>query len=709
MTGPAGAAAVARRPSIQDLSALGDKIYAQVADPGVAAALARGSLPPADDEGAAQILAATSFISRHAPGALRGDEVGALGAAVATWCSGGTPDWSVVGAILGDVERRLLDGGGGNGTEAWPAPPPKQPLAEVEKSRETQAGALVRLVAGAELFHDNGGTAWATVQVSGHRESHRVRAKGFRTWLARRFYQECGKPPGAQALQDAVGVIEAQALFDGPEMETHLRVAAHGGKVYVDLGNPAWQAVEVDGSGWRVVSNPPVRFWRPKSMLPLPEPVRGGSLLELRRFIPCDDECWVLYVAWLVGALAPRGPYPILAAEGEQGSGKSTACRIARALVDPAGCALRRPPREERDLFIAARNGWVVGYGNLSGIPDWLSDALCVLSTGGGYAARQLYSDDEEAVLAAQRPVIVNGIDQVGVRSDFRDRCLRVVFPEPLEDSGRAQDEQTLWAEFEAVRPRILGALLDAVSCALKRWDEVRGVRLPRMADFARWVMAAEPVLPWEPGTFLRVYTGQRASMAREAVEDSPLAQAIVSVVEDAGGCWRGTATELLAAVAEHVDEATRRGKTWPQTPRALAGRLRRMAPDLRRGAGIDAEFLQTGHERARTIIMQRIGADNRPHRPHRPQALSANGFAADGAAEAKPPYRPQPSAYRPQPSAGGEPESLAAQGFQEAADGADGADAKLPLLSTMDSEWVPPGDSDAPPEEEEEVGAWTG
>lgn len=586
----------------------------------------------------------------------------------------------------------------------------EQVLAEAKGGRENQSATLVRLAGDAELFHDADGTAWATVQVGGHRETHRVRSKGFRVWLARRYYEEAGKPPGAQATQDALGVIEAKALFDGPETAVHVRVAEHDGRTYVDLGDPAWRAVEVDATGWRVVEAPPVRFWRPRGMLALPEPARGGSLEELRRFIPCDGESWVLYLGWLVGALAPRGPYPILCAEGEQGGGKSTACRIARGLIDPVKCPLRRPPREERDLFVAARNGWVVGYDNLSGTPDWLSDALCVLSTGGGFAARQLYSDDEEAVLAAQRPVIVNGIDQVGARADFRDRCLRVLFPEPLEDCGKAQDERTLWAEFEAVRPRIFGALLDAVSCALRRWDEVQGVRLPRMADFARWVLAAEPALPWEPGTFLAVYGGQRASMAREAVEDSPLARGIVSVVEAAGGSWQGTATELLAAVAEHVDEATRRGKAWPQSPRALAGKLRRMAPDLRRGAGIDVEFVQVGHERARTIVMQKIGADNRPHRPHRPQALSDNGFGADGSADAKPAYRPQPSAYRPQPSAGGEPESLVAQGFQKTADDADGADAKLPLLSTMDSDWVPPGDSDAPPEEagEEVAVEWT-
>jgi putative DNA primase/helicase len=51
---------------------------------------------------------------------------------------------------------------------------------------------------------------------------------------------------------------------------------------------------------------------------------------------------------------------------------------------------LRALPRSERDLAIATGNAWVLAFDNLSGIRDWLSDALCRLATGGGFATRQL-------------------------------------------------------------------------------------------------------------------------------------------------------------------------------------------------------------------------------------------------------------------------------------------------------------------------------
>ena len=122
-------------------------------------------------------------------------------------------------------------------------------------------------------------------------------------------------------------------------------------------------------------------------MLPLPTPESGGSLRELRTFLNVEDSTWPLVVAWLVAALRPRGPYPVLALFGEQGSAKSTTGRLLRDLVDPNSAPLRAEPRDGRDLMIGANNSWCLAYDNLSHIPPWLSDALCRLSTGGGFLA----------------------------------------------------------------------------------------------------------------------------------------------------------------------------------------------------------------------------------------------------------------------------------------------------------------------------------
>ena len=288
---------------------------------------------------------------------------------------------------------------------------------------------LVAMAGDAELFHD-GDESFARIETAGHRETWRIGAKAFRNWLQNKFWMVNRSAPSSQAVQDALGVLQGKALFEGEQKATAVRVAGRDDCIWLDLANGAWQAVTVDASGWRVVDNPDVVFVRPRGMLPVPAPERGGSLDELRTLLNVEsDDDWLLIPGWLVAAPCLSGPYPVLSVNGEQGSAKSTLCRILRALVDPNVAALRSAPRNERDLVIASTNGHIVALENLSRIPDWLSDALCRLATGGGFGTRELFSDGEEKLFSGQRPVILNGITETATRSDLLDRaiCNRIV------------------------------------------------------------------------------------------------------------------------------------------------------------------------------------------------------------------------------------------------------------------------------------------
>jgi Mg-chelatase subunit ChlI len=100
---------------------------------------------------------------------------------------------------------------------------------------------------------------------------------------------------------------------------------------------------------------------RPAGMRSLPEPAAGGSIGELRNFVNiAREDDFKLLVAWLLAALHPKGPYAILKLAGEPGAAKTTAARTLRALADPAHVPLRAPPKDTRDLFIAAANSAVV-------------------------------------------------------------------------------------------------------------------------------------------------------------------------------------------------------------------------------------------------------------------------------------------------------------------------------------------------------------
>jgi hypothetical protein len=462
--------------------------------------------------------------------------------------------------------------------------------------------------AGAEFWRTQDDVACATVRRNGHAEHYPLRSPAFRGWLARGFYAETGRAAGGQTLADVVNVLEGRARFDGATFALNVRVAGGGGRVYLDLADDEWRAVRVDGKGWRVVDDPPVRFRRAKGMRPLPEPEPGGSVADLRALVNVSDEDWPLLLAWLVAALRPSGPFPLLKLLGEQGSAKTTAARVLRALVDPNVAPVRSAPRSDRDLMIAANNAWMLPFDNLSYVEPDLSDGLCRVSTGGGHVTRKLYTDDEEVVLDAQRPVILNGIEDIGFRSDLIDRSLIVELPR-IEPAAR-KPEAVFWREFEEARPRILGALLTAVSAALRNLPAVerRGGEWPRMADFAMWAVAAEPALGLEPGAFLAAYEANRAEAGRAALESSPVVKRLMEVLGevDYRDGFEGTATALWERLSRGQDT---RAKVWPKSPRALSGLLNRLAPNLR-AAGVAVEQVDEGSGNAKRKVWRIEKAD---------------------------------------------------------------------------------------------------
>ena len=321
----------------------------------------------------------------------------------------------------------------------------------------TQVERLIQHASMAQLFHAPDGTAYADIYIGSHCETWAIRSDGFRRFLKRRYYDETPGAPSSEALQSALDVIEAKAQFDAPERNIYVRVGACDGRLYLDLADDMWRAVEIDAEGWRVVDHPPVRFRRAAGMQPLPAPVAGGSVDALRTFLNVQtDANLVLVVAWLLAALRDCGPYPVLVVSGEQGSAKSTFSAMLRALVDPNTAPLRALPREDRDLYIAASNGHLLSFDNVSGLPPWTSDTLCRLATGGGFAARRLYTDQDEVLFEACRPVILNGIEDVVTRPDLADRAIFLTLEAILEE--RRQPEAELWAAFEAERARSRGS-----------------------------------------------------------------------------------------------------------------------------------------------------------------------------------------------------------------------------------------------------------
>jgi phage/plasmid primase-like uncharacterized protein len=448
-----------------------------------------------------------------------------------------------------------------------------------DKKCPTQSQVLIRIARDqCDLFHCER-EAYAT---TGDGATHAVRSKGFRMFLGQRFFCASGRAPSSQALHEAIDTIEACVVSGEAERVVALRVGEEEEKIYIDLATDDYQLVEVDRNDWRIVAHsvPALRFRRSSSMRPVPGPTRDRTLDDLRTFLTVDDEGWRLSLPWLIYTLQPRGPFPILALGGEQGAAKTTTAKMLRALVDPSQAAVRAQPKDDDQLFVGVRGSWVLVYDNLSGMPPWLSDCLCGLATGTAQSKRTLYTDAEEHIIEALRPVIVNGIDDLTARPDFASRSLSITLSAIPEDKRR--EESALWAEFEAARPGIFGAMLTALAKVLATRREIRLDKLPRMADFARFGIALEGVLGWPDGSFLEAYEASQRASATTTMESNLVALAIQRLMENDTTDIRSTATDLLPRLAGYMTVDQLHNKHWPTNASQLGNQLRRVSPALR-------------------------------------------------------------------------------------------------------------------------------
>ena len=330
----------------------------------------------------------------------------------------------------------------------------------------------------------------------------------------------------------------------------------------------------------------------------------------------------------------PRGDYPILNLRGEQGARKTTLTVMLRNIIDANEAPVRKMPKEEESLAMAAKNGRIIAIDNLSWLPDWLSDDLCCMSTGYGSSRRTLYEDSRETIYQFARPVVINGITEIVTRGDLLDRLISIDLPSP---DGGFKEKQQIQSEFESEHSKILGALLDAVSVAMKGKDAIKDnlaaqhiekLRTIRLNDFAVWVEAAAPALGWESGHFIDMYATQREEISSIEIEASSLALAILKYLEKNKnfGVKRDDGTEIKGVSADallpclwdiHTDKGARKpSKDWPDTGLKLGQQLKRLIPAFRKiGWELTQPRVDAGRRGWRCTLVQKSDGSEETNR----------------------------------------------------------------------------------------------
>ena len=491
---------------------------------------------------------------------------------------------------------------------------------ETSRARK-QADVLIEIGRRHYLFHGDEGTAYARAG----RAVYPIDSLGYRERLAAAFLQLAGKGCNRNALGDAITTLCAVGKFQGPEHRVWLRTAQVRDTLFIDPGWQDWRLIEVDAQGWRTTDSGPM-FRRPGAFKPMAAPSAEADFGLLWHHISVPEDQRVLIAAWLLAAVRPDFPCPILLFSGEQGTGKSTTARMLRRLIDPSASPLRSPPKDVRDLLVGGLNGWVLSLDNLSHLNFELSDALCRICTGGAINERLLYTNTDEVLVQLQRPIIANGIEDLATRPDLVERCIHIT----LERLSRRASEAALMAAFEADVPHIIAGLLDGLAAALCGHKLITD-SLPRMADFAQFAAAGLPILGFTAIEFFDAYNENLDQGLAAGVDTSPVAQAVL-VFMATRTKWQGTASALLGHLEAEIDPGLLRHQAWPRTAHGLSGTLRRLAPALGRN-GIDVTTSRASRSRIITLCKADVSASpaSQRHPAHAPGTFTlTNGDAGD-------------------------------------------------------------------------------
>lgn len=457
---------------------------------------------------------------------------------------------------------------------------------EPDKGSKSKKGSAAKslindiLSSDAILFHDQFEEAYLAENGDGRRIL-KLDSEQFTKWLFRKHWLNEEQPLPRDADRQVVQTLSAFACIDGAEHELYVRTAKakDGSKLYYDLANGS--IVEITESGWNVVSTPEIKFRRLQQQAQV-IPETDGVLGLLRNYVNvASEEDWLLFMVFTVAAFIPGFPHAMLVLHGPQGAGKTTPMKVIKQLVDPSVMQGMMLPETEVEFVQLASHNAFLFFDNLSSMKVKMSDALARAVTGDTFAKRKLYSNNELVVFKIQNPMAVNGINQVIVKPDLLERSILIELQRISQEARISEDE--FWSAFEHDKPQLLGAIFDVLSKAMAIYPTVSTENLPRMADFSRWGCAIAQAAGYEQKEFLDAYESNVALQNGEALEASPLAKAVIRLLDETeDGIWQGSPETLFHTLNKRADTIDFKSNPfWPKSPEVVTKRLKDVQVNL--------------------------------------------------------------------------------------------------------------------------------
>ena len=154
--------------------------------------------------------------------------------------------------------------------------------------------------------------------------------------------------------------------------------------------------------------------------------------------------------------------------------------------------------------------------------------------------------------------------------------------------------ESQIYAEFEIIRPKLLGCIFDIIVKTLQIKDSIKLDNLPRMADFALWGESISRVMGHKPLEFINAYYENIGKQNIEVIDSNPLGQVIVKLCDEIEVGeekeYYDTAAKSLIKLREiaEVNNIDINSKYFPKSANSLTRRLKSIRSNLLEGLGIE-------------------------------------------------------------------------------------------------------------------------
>jgi hypothetical protein len=409
-----------------------------------------------------------------------------------------------------------------------------------------------------------------------------------------------------------------------------------------------WQCVKISKNGWELLDKTPIPMFTRYKQTSQAEPDRNYQEDILDRFLQLtnlkEEEDKILLSVYIMTLFIPDIPHVISQIHGEKGSAKSTLQTLIKILVDPGKPKLLTIYNDIKEFIQQLAHNYVAFYDNMKYNPRWLSDEACKAVTGVGSTKRKLYSDDDDIVYEYRRCLGFNGINLGLTEPDILDRSMMIELQRIRRESTKQDSE--IMAEFLELRPKLLGFVFDTLVKALEIKPTIKLNDLPRMADFAIWGEAIARATGYKELQFINAYYNNIGIQNIEAIENSPLSQAISKLVRFGEGqneegntssgvpcSWQGPMSKALErlnimASENNIDIS----KSWPKAPNSLSRKLKPLLSNLREGLNINVTIIRNtaGNRMVRGTYFLRVSQVSSPSSPFQNQARNEDQKGED-------------------------------------------------------------------------------